>query len=417
MINRKEVLKDFIVFILFDIDELIYGVQFVSYFDYIDYSFRTSKFLYNYENYDVILNDSIDLNFLRDINFDELPKKLVDVLNSSESYDFVEYINSTFTEGYPDGDNYGGNYKLELIPSQLITKYNEFYKIKVLNPYVYVSFFIQFFEKEEYKINKELSKIVDKINFYENSKELLEFDLENEYLEYKRNEFKIELFKEIDNNTFQLKGFADDNGLYFDSKKSQNEYLVYLNKNLDFKYTYYYKINDDVEKCLKYLSFKYLDYRLFGNDTFNTDNARNSDTIELEFQKFYKKNNQIAEFLKGKKFTDSNIKSIFNTLFNGQFNELNIRSLKLKGVDFFRFYYLTYLFDYYSENHIDLSTEKSYSKLIGFDSQNKPNLNQIVKYYKYTIGENSKDNPFIKINDIKEKINDTLSIDKELLKK
>lgn len=424
--KKETIILDFIVFILLDFEEL--QSDEIYFFDQPKREDSTHKRNdFNEFEYEKYLNTRINLSDIivdKETVFTEL-NKIHEILNSEEIYNIVAFIKNNFKHGFPDdiedGLIFGGNIDLEISNSDLIEYFYKYLSYKPVKKNTYITYYIQFmkniiyFAEKQFEIDKER---IDKINI---SKELLEIREKNEYVENKKNHYKEALFKAVENLNFQLKGFADDHGVFIDFEQSITEMLKFAeikgHKNVDdIIKTFDYK-NHLASLTYQYFELKILNTKI-NELKYNT--AENKKLV-ANLNELKSCNNDLIEFLISKKFSDSEIDIIFNTLSNGLFNDLNIRYLNFTmHISYFHFCYAFYIFDFfYEKRNIKFTTENSFKEILKFSNSYLDfDKNAYLKYYKNINSETShSDYPFKRLNKTLIEIEEKLGIKRIKLKK
>lgn len=417
MLNKREILEDFSVYVLLQYEELI--SQIVYFFEK-----RVGDEIFNSKSkpvYDKFISDELYFDNIR-IDFNsELPTKiefLEDILKTEEIEIFCKHLKENFREGYPDdydedtGFAYGGNYPINLDIVELKSYFKEYVKLRSYNDSVYISYLylmLNFSENKSYQNFKYEVEELEK-NFYNNS--LLPIKLSEDYIEFQMDRYKTEFFKTIEKEPFQFQGFYDANGFFIDIDLTLKYWLKLYNV-----YPISYKPHQpQIKNELNFILLQYVYFKL-KNQNFPLSENRELDDIKNQYEKLKKENQELVQFLETKKFEDKEIEIILNTLTGNLFNELSIRWINLKQVDFFRFCHLFFIFDFYREiKNNDFQNESDFNCL-SLDTNALKNNNQLKKYYDNKTSEQShRHYPFTKIDDFIEQIQNKLQIVKGKLK-
>lgn len=409
--NKEKILLDFAVFVLSDVEELCsYVTDFFGQVNMGDSPFDLN--LLNYEDY---LRKEINTGeVIESPNFNSELKTINDFLSSSELNNLREYLNKNFGEGYPDGEGtYKGNDPLELKNSDLVRYFDEYLKYREINQNVFITYYIQLFDKLYKLVSDKLKIEVEKIQNIINTKDLLDFKLSNEYTENEHLKFKQKLFKSIKKNNFQFKGIADEKGLYFDERKTLACYLEFLNKNEIQNFDYPVKL-PNIDKSLNYLVYKYYLFVLYGKQD-STDNKI------IELNDFKIANKKILDYIESKGLNALEIDFFINTIHKGYFNDLEIRFLDINQVKLFHFFYCFYVFEYFeSVEGCSFESENDFEKVLRLQTiieYDKFTLNQFYKYYSnQTSHKENNHYPFKTIDKTIRKVVDTLKIEEGKLK-
>jgi hypothetical protein len=409
--NKEKTVLDFAIYVLMEVEELC---------DYITYFFGqkdkydpfSDKKLLEYEEY---IGRGIDIDeIIITRNYNPELKSIFDLLNKEEISNLLNYLNENFTEGYPDGDGFGAATSLDFKTADLQRLFYEYLQLRQYNQNVFITYYIQMFDivinESKKLIETEKLKIIN----IEKAKDLLNLDLSSEYLDFKKNEYKTKLFKSVENNNFQLKGFSNNKGLHVNYDQSLRGYLEFLKKEDCSKivYSVYFEV---LENSIDYLLYQYLEDRLFNtsnlvNINYNVlEKELNEDLILLK-----KKNKKLVTYLSNKKFAESEIEDILNVLCNNKYSELKKRNIsKINQIEFYNFCELFYILDYFKENEqTDFTKLKSFDCILNFDENKILNYSK-TDYQKYFKGI---DSSVKSIDALYKKIETDLQINKDKLK-
>lgn len=409
--NKEKTVLDFAIYVLMEVEELC---------NYITYFFEqkdkhdpfSDKKLLEYEEY---IKRGIDVNeIIINQNYNLELKSITDLLNNEEINNLLNYLNENFTEGYPDGDGFGAPTNLEFKTADLYRLFYEYLELRQHNQNVFITYYIQMIDIVIHKSMKLIENEKLKIINIEKAKDLLNLDLSSEYLDFKKNEYKTKLFKSVENNNFQLKGFSDSKGLHINYDKSLLDYLKFLNKE-DCSKIVYSVYFEPLENSIDYLVYQYLEDRLF-----NTSNLVNINYNELEKELYddlkstKKKYNKLVTYLSNKKFTESEIDDILNVLCNNKYSELKKRNISnISQIEFYNFCYLFFILDYFKDcENVDFSTLNGFDYILNFDENKKLNYS-LSDYQKYFKGNKPHTK---KITKLYGKIETDFQINKERLK-
>ncbi|MEZ7500747.1 hypothetical protein QO200_18685 [Flavobacterium sp. Arc3] len=410
--NKEQTVIDFATFTLMDVEELIQW-NIINFFGQKDeHDPFSDKKILEYEDFikegiltsEIILNQNCNLEL----------KSISDLLSTVEINNLLNYLNENFTEGYPDGDGFGPPTNLKFTTSDLYRLFNKYLELRKYNQNVFISYYKQMLHIIEFDAQKFIEIEKHKIINIEKTKDLLNLDLSTEYIENKKNEYKRKLFKSIENNNFQFKGFSDEKGLYFDFNKSLISYLEFLNKEDHSKivYTVFYK---GFENSLDYLLYQFLEDKLFNTKNIeNNDSTPDNKDLLKDLSHLKEKHKKLVVFLSTKNFIESEIDVILNILANNKYSNLNKRNISdINQIEFYNFCYLFYILEYFEENeNIDFSKLKNFKYILNFDKKNILNYSK-TDYQKYFKGIDSHTK---KIDKLYEKIEKDLQITKERLK-
>lgn len=424
--NKEKIIIDFIVFILLDFEELLSDE--IYFFDQTRTEDSILKQIdFSEVEYEKYLQTRINLSDIivdKEIEFTRL-NKIDEILNSKEIYNIVVFLNNNYKHGFPDdfedGLAFGGNFNLEISNSELIEYFYTYLSYDPLNKNVYITYYFQFmkniiyFAEKQFEIDK---KRIDKINV---SKELLEIREKIEFVENKKNHFKDVLFKSVENLHFQLKGFADDYGVFIDFNQSLSEILKFS------KTKGHNNINDTIRKFdnknhLANLTNQYFELIVLNanNTELKYDSVKQKE-LASDLLKLKEENIDLIEYLITKKFSDSEIDIILNTLSDGHYNDLNIRNINFtQQINYFHFCYAFYIFDFFNEKrNTKFTTENSFKEILKYsNSYLGYDKNAFLKYYKNIKSDKShSDYPFKRFDKILNEIEEKLRINTNKLKK
>ncbi|MFV8345944.1 hypothetical protein [Flavobacterium sp. ZB4P13] len=409
--NKEKTVLDFAIYALMDVEELC---------DYITYFFGEKDKLdpfsdKNFLEYEEFIKGGIDINqIIITSNCNPELKSISDLLNNEEINNLLNYLNENFTEGYPDGDGFGAPTSLEFKTTDLHRLFYEYFELRKHNQNVFITYYIQMFDIVVHECMKLIITEKLKIINIEKAKDLLNLDLSSEYLDFKKKEYKTKLFKSVENNNFQLKGFSDSKGLHINYDKSLTDYLEFLNKQ-DCSKIVYSVYFEKLENSIDYLLYQYLEDRLF-----NTSNLVNINYNELEKELYEdlislkKRNKKLVTYLSNKKFTEAEIEDVLNVLCNNKYSELKKRNIsKINQIEFYNFCNLFYILDYFTENEqTDFSKLKNFDCVLNFDENKILNYSK-TDYQKYFKGI---DSSVKSIDTLYKKIETDLQINKARLK-
>lgn len=424
--KKEKIILDFIVFILLDFEELISDeTRFFDRIETDDLLFEDMCFDNNeYEKY--ILNRINVSNIIsnKDNEFTEI-NNINEILNSEEISDIITYLSDNFIYGYPtdfeDGLSLGGNIKLKISNSEIREYFHKYLSYKTINNNIYLTYYYSFLKDIMYISEKHFElekKIIDNLII---SKELLDARDKIDFIESKRVYYKERLFNSVENLNFQIKGFSDDKGLFIDFEKTLFELLKFPQfkspKNINETVAAVNYIPNLANLINQYFKLKVLNANI-AELKYDKNNQKNlfSDLNQLK-----EENSDLIEFLISKKFSDSEIDIILNTLSNGKYNDLNIRNLNFTiQINYFHFCYAFYIFDFFSEKrNIKFTSENSFKEILKFShSYSNFDKNAYLKYYKNINSDKSdSDYPFKRIEKILTEIEEKLRININNLKK
>lgn len=409
--NKEKIVLDFSIYVLMQVEELCdYITCFFGQKEKYD-PFSNKKNL-EYEEYIRVGIDTDEIVVVKNCN-PEL-KSITDLLNSEELINLMNYLNENFKEGYPDEDGLGAPTNLEFTTADLYRLFYEYLELRKYNQNVFITYYIQMLDIVEHQskglIEAEKSKIIN----IEKAKDLLNLDLSSNYLDFKKNEYKIKLFKSVENNNFQLKGFSDDRGLHLDYDKSLVHYLKHLN-NKDCSKIVYSVNFEKLENSIDYLLYQYLEDRLFNTSNLVNFNCNESEKeLHEDLKELKKKHNKLVTYLSNKKFIESEIEDILNVLCSNKYGELKKRSIsQISQIDFYNFCHLFYILDYFKEKeNVDFTIASSFNYILNFNESQELKYSK-TDYQKYFKGA---DSTIKKINKLYEKISNELQINTSKLK-
>lgn len=408
--NKQEIFEDFIVFFLLQYEELNSGL---GYF----YNQINGESLFEIEqrlNYQDFIRQSINLSSFNlnqkgSINL----SKLEDLLSAVETEKLLEYLNSEFTYGFPrdHDDDYnpiGGFFQLTVTQDEIREDFNLYIKLHEINPNIYISQLVQFYYEDSISLSSKLNKRINEIN---NISFTLPETLQKDFLDYKLGSARKKLFKDLEKYPFQYHGFFDNNGLFLDHELTLEKW-VEISTFVNISNEVIMPVNTGSD----YLYYQNLYYKVYGK----VESSENNQALLLkkELETLIKEYDSLKTFLTKKGFSQDEIKIIFNFLCNNKFNDLKLRHIECKQIEFFRYCYLFYIFDYLTENfQIDFSKESDFNKLNinNCELNNSSRNNQFKKYYdNIKSNRDHKNYPFRTVNH--QKIEDRLKISKGKLK-
>lgn len=422
--DKKDRIKDFIVFVLCDfselIDEVIYFFEQKNKTSYIvDQSSKNAFLINDYRDY--LNKHLLPLpNGLPKKNDNIIVDKPKDLFDEDEKAIIVNYINDNFRHGFPDADMMGnmsiGSSALDLKKEDLDNYIDFYFKFYETNNNVFISYFYQTlrdfdlagyeFEKEAYQLKK----------CYEEYGYLIP-ELQEKFKELKKEHYTNKLYKCIDKKVFQTDIVIEDFEhlhYYLDFDKTLKNQLRLLpddfnDYNLDYTY--------DLKLTISYTLIKYINYIFYGIEP--VQNKRNDFIIKKaqeELDVIKKKNSKLISFLNNKGFEKREINIFFNIMHIDKFSILNVPYFKpLKQVSQFHLLYGFYIFDYLNDN---LNTIKDFKNLISNLTHFK--LTSAEQFRKYYLNINSVDThkhyPFRTYDDTLNSIEQKLKINREKLK-
>lgn len=425
----REILEDFIVFYLCQYDELLSDVIYFFYqkkkvqqqsnddpFDiYITIEPNYIKYIHEYIEIDGLFDDEINTSNL---------KSLTDLISDNKIKNLANYLNDNFHAGFPndieDGLAYGGGHELDITADELLQYFdNHYLKFHRLNPNLYISFLNQFFTynrgKAELKITIEKNEI-DRLNIM---RSVLPFSEKDDFEKKHNNIYNKKKQDAFSNKPFQFYGFVDQNGFFFDDKSTFEKWVILSN---GFQFEHELDSISDDKIGVDYLINKYYRYKFYNEDTVESSDDK-INTLKRNFNKIKKDNRKLILFLNDKGFDDYQCDTILNVLLNNKFSELNLRSLPYvnKGIKFYRFCYLVYIFDFFEEvEGITFSKESDFECLLidkSYHNSKSNWKNQFEKYKKNLKNTNSRHFPFRKtVEKTLDTIENKLAIKREKLK-
>lgn len=421
--NKKDRIKDFIVFVLCDFSELLNEVT--CFFEQknkpIDEPFSIkSNIIKDYRDF---LNEHLLPlpDGLPKRNDNNIVAKPQDLFDKEEKAILLEYLNLNYRHGYPDdvdfeGRAYGGNLELELKKEDLNNYIDYYFRMYETNNKVFVSYFTQTlrdFDLAGYEFEKEAYHIKKCGVQYEN----LVPELQEKFKEFKKEHYTKKLYECIDKEVFQTDIVIEDFELlhyYLDFDKTLENQIRILPDNFnDYNLDYSY----DLKLTISYTLIKYINYIFYGIEP--VQNERTVIIIkkaqeELDFIK--KKNSKLVSFLNNKGFDEREINIIFNLMHLDKFSILNVPYFKaIKQVSQFHLLYSFHIFDYFNE---DLNTIKDFKNVISSLTPFKQkSAEQFRKYFlNIKSKETHKHYPFKTYHDTLNSIKQKLKINREKLK-
>jgi len=266
--NKEKIVLDFAVFVLMEIEELCSHITnfFGQTYKYDPFS---DKKILEYE--DFVSQDILTTQII--LNHDLCPdiKSIYDLLNEKEINNLLNYLNEEFREGYPDGDGFGSSSNLDFKFDDLYLLFDKYLELRKYNKSVFITYYIQLINKLQYEESiKDIELEIKNILNNEKSKKSLKLNLEFEYIESKRNEYRQKL---IEKNQFQLKGFITENEINIDFNESLVNCLEFLNnETLNIKYSVNYEA--DFQYSFDYLIHQFLENRLHNKSEVNNNKSQ-----------------------------------------------------------------------------------------------------------------------------------------------
>lgn len=420
--TNREILEDFIVFYLCQFDELLSKVIF---FYHSENAERLLGDTFQESRYQKFIRHYIEIEKFIDKEFEQTDiNSLSDIIPKDKIKDLAHYLNENFRAGYPDEEEdgfvYGGNYELYITESELIDGFNNDYiTLFRLNPNFYISHLYQLFQfnysssKQKIDINKE---IIDSLYITKNTFSLIE---KGEIGEHYNNKYKKKMLDSLIKRPLQFNGFIDKNGVFIDDIMSFRNWVIVSN---GFKIKSEFDFLTDEKIGADYLIYKYYRYKFYNEDTVESSEDE-INGLKIKFNKIKEKNRKLLIFLKDKGFDDNQCDSILNVLLDDEFYYLNLRSFPYikKQVEFFRFCYFVYIFDFFEEiEEITFSRESDFDCLKineTYHVYNSDWKNQFKKYKKNHKNTNSRHFPFRKtVEKTLDTIENKLAIKREKLK-
>ncbi|WP_419488745.1 hypothetical protein [Chryseobacterium bernardetii] len=336
-----------------------------------------------------------------------------DLLSPTQLSALARYMNNFLLE----------NYKLKqfvVTEESLIEEFDEYVELRNINKYVFISYYSLLIREaymnasaNSFLYSKAVKQVCD-YSIFSNE------ELKREYIENCISKVKLELFNNVDDGHFQFQGiFERKESFFIDVKQSLIDYLKLVNINNDGDRNkriiiQYKKEKLDIAKSISYLKLTFL-------KNYRNNIGNNINPLQADFNKVIQNNIKYKNYLTGKGFSGEEIIIIFNLLSQSQYKDLGIKYISnIKQVDFFRFCYAFYLFDFYTEiEGYSFSTIKSFDVIFSFDEKNSINIDgseQMRKYYLNMTNSNNKHYPFNSYNKICNDLQKNLSINREKLK-
>jgi hypothetical protein len=424
--NKEKIILDFIVFILLDFEEL--HSDETRFFDQI----QSEELLFErinfdekkYENYIESRINISELLYDKEIEIPQI-NNISDILNSEEIFNIVTFLRDNYRHGFPtdfeDGLATGGNLKIEISNTEIREYFLKYLSYREINSNVFISYYCQFLNDISYLAKKQFElekKIINEINI---SKELLEIRDKIDFVESKKRHYKDLLFKSVENLNFQIKGFSDDKGLFIDVDKTlveilKYDQLIYPKSISNIIETF------DTKNHLANLTKQYFELIVLNanNTELKYDSVKQKE-LASDLLKLKEENIDLIEYLITKKFSDSEIDIILNTLSDGHYNDLNIRNINFtQQINYFHFCYAFYIFDFFNEKrNTKFTTENSFKEILKYsNSYLGYDKNAFLKYYKNIKSDKShSDYPFKRFDKILNEIEEKLRINTNKLKK
>jgi len=390
MLNREELARDFIVFILLQLEEEaeeLVTIELISLFD----THYETPFYNKTINYIDSINSKINLTGIitkNEFYNNEFP------FSNQEIKSLIQYFEDNHFTGYPDGsdgaDLLSSSSAIEFSESDIRNYWNSYSQYQCLNKGVYISYYWQKINYLSKKCKNLLDQELCRIQIFKKSIQRFNQETKDELIKTYIEKHKYELLQDISSPDFKFMGFSDRKGYFIDFNKSLIEDLKSGNSdslNYDFSLP-------NLEKSVSYLKYQLLIEQL------NEVNYLDSENEELQedFLKYKEENKDYVSYLKSKSLDNDEINTILNLLSNNKFNSSNLRHIEIKKpVDSFRFCFLFFVFDYQFESQnnplIEINDFKFISSFLRTDLKLEPE--QIRKYYKnIETGDFDRSSPF-----------------------
>lgn len=257
IMNKEKIVLDFAVFVLMEIEELCSYITNFFGQTYKHDPFSDKKIL-EYE--DFVKQDIITSKIILNQEFNSEIKSLNDILNKEEITNLLNYLNEEFTEGFPDGDGFGSPSNLDFKTDDLHLLFDKYLELRKFNQNVFITYFIQLINILQYKESiKNVDIEIKSILNNEKYKKSLKLNLEIEYIESKKNDYRKKL---IEKNQFQLKGLISEKEINIDFDESLRSCLEFFNNENFSKIKYSAYFNNEIEYSYDYLFHQFLDYKL-----------------------------------------------------------------------------------------------------------------------------------------------------------
>lgn len=406
--TNREILEDFIVFYLCQFDELLSKVI----------------YFFNQENGKILFDDSfedirykefirhyIDVKpFINNVYEPTEITSLTDLVSKNEIKNLVYFLNTNFTVGNSDedeidkiDDSSAGPWKIYTSEIEIIWDFNEYYlKFHKLNPHFYISQLYQFFHYSQFYAYGEIEnkkKLIDQLFL---TIDIFPLSEKIEIEEHYNDRFKKNMLDSILYKPFQTYGFVDKNGVFFNDELNFQNWVIASN-GIRLKYEFDSLSNELVG--VDYLIYKYYRYKFYNEDlreiTYDTKNPNDkTKNLNIDFQEIKNNNRNLINFLNKKGFDNYQSDTILNVLSDNKFTELNLRSFPYirKQVEFFRFCYFVYIFDFFEEiEENNFSRESDFNCLKIHETYHVYNSdwkNQFKKYKKNLQNYDSRHFPF-----------------------
>ena len=393
--TSKEILEDFICYILLQQEELISPIPF--FFD--QENGGSIADLVPHFNYQSFIRQVVDVDqlYIEDLPLGKETLSYEEFIKAVDVPLLIEYINSNFIRGYSydmdeNGEGIGGYEPLKITNEEIRSLGAEYHFLHNVHPKVYVSFLLQVYAFHYPEYGK-WKKKVDDLWAYSR---IIPASLSEEYSHFKREEMKKDFFKEIEHRPFQFFGFLDEEGLYIDHiatllkwlETSKVHPISYDLMKLNFRPSY------------NFLTYQYFEYKFFGESIgFSSDDNLND--LMKEFAQFKTRNSNLLNYLSKKGFNSVEIDFILNVLSGNRFSSLNIRKMRINKVEFFQLAYLFYIFDFQKEIcDVSFDREKDFEALYLTKKEHTEMIvsnNQLSKNYKSQDSPDSKHYPFTRV--------------------
>lgn len=420
--DKKDRIKDFIVFVLCDfselIDEVIYFFEQKNKIIHIDDPFsRLPTVIKDYRDF---LNEHL-LSLpdgLPKKNDNIIVDKPKDLFDEDEKAIIVNYINDNFRHGFPDGDMSTGSSEMDLNRTELDNYMESYLKFVVVNENIFISFFVQYLSRY-LNADKEFHREADKIIEFEKYCRGLDTEVKAPLIKKKKEYYIERLYQAFEKRHFQFEIIFEnikERKTFVDFDRTLINALNIIPKNFEnYSIDYSYDFNLGISNA-NLLYFNYIFYSI--EPIQNNYSISDIEKAENDFEHIKKKNSKLITFLNDKGFDNREINITLNLLHLNKFSILKIPYYDLNmDVNKFLILYKFYILDYFLENMQNPSI-KDFERLISnhtsFDISSGAQFRKYNKHINARYSHNSY--PFKRIKSKVSIIEQKLKINRKKLK-
>lgn len=296
-------------------------------------------------------------------------------------------------------------------------EFEDYLELRNIDNTVFISYYAFLLDADFFNASIEGMKFGNQIKATCSSSIFSKKQLKNEFIDYSIQTVKNELFQNMYEKNFQYQGiFEKEDSFFIDKKQTLIDCLKILS-NTSRTEKHYSQKKIDIKKSTSYLKLTFLQRYQYSEQLDKTLKSK----TEIQFDEIQKKNSDYKKYLAQKGFNSYEVKIIFNLLSQNKYKDLGIIYLSnFRQVDFFRFCYAFYFFDFFIEiKKYNFDTIKSFEIIFSFDNENdytSDSLEQMRKYYLNMKQKTNKHYPFNNYEKNCIDIEKILRIDREKLK-